>query len=131
MTQQLKQMTTLTLSKLEGLLEAFFEHEIILKLYHFHTKRYGAHKASDAYRSKFLANMDQFMEVAQGIVGTVKQRDIQVNARMVSDSTVGKQLDSFIKLVNSARFKAHPELHAIIDIMVADANQLKYLLTFE
>ena len=124
-------MTTLTLSKLEGLLEAFFEHLIIVKMYHFQTKRWGAHKASDAYLSKFLTNMDQFMEVAQGITGNVNQSKIEVSAKMVDDSTVTKNLYTFIKLVNSARFNGHPELHAIIDIMVADACQLKYLLTFK
>lgn len=125
-------MASLTLSKLEGLLEAFFEHQIIIKMYHFQTKKWGAHKASDKYLCKFGANLDHFLEVAQGITGRVDQKKISVTAKMATDgASIEKNLDTFIKLVNSARFKGHPELHAIIDTMVADAQQLKYLLMFD
>lgn len=123
-------MSKLTVSRLEEFLEEFFEHYIVLKMYHFQTKRYGAHKASDGYLTKLLVSMDQFMEVAQGVVGQVRTKQISVNVSMVTDENVTKELDTFVDIVNDARFKGHPELHAIADTLVTDAQQLKYLLLF-
>lgn len=122
---------SLTSSRLERVLLGFFDHMIMMKMFHFQTEKYASHKESDLYLAKFLLNLDQFMEVAQGITGTVETPRITMDIDMTSDATITKELSSFVRMVNEARFKRHPELWAIIDAMVADANQLKYLLTFD
>ena len=47
----------------------FFEHQLTIKMFHFQTKKYGAHKAADKYLVKYQANLDRYMEVYQGEKG--------------------------------------------------------------
>lgn len=35
-------------------------------MFHFQTKNYGAHKASDKYPEKFAVNFDRYVEVVHG-----------------------------------------------------------------
>src|SRR5271170_3763321 len=55
----------------QQILPWFFRHQIYIKMFHFQTKKYGAHKASDSYLEKFSANMDRFVETMQGVTGQV------------------------------------------------------------
>jgi len=118
---------------IEGLLPFFFRHQLLLKLFHFQTKSYGAHKASDAYLSGFLANMDKFMEVAQGEFGTVTNPGIYIDAQALTDDTIVSELDAFVRIMHKLDpiVLPHPGLQAIRDELIADASQLKYLLTFK
>jgi len=118
---------------LDSLLLRFFEHQTMVKLYHFQTKRYGAHKAADAYYAKFLANLDRFMEVAQGIYGTVGISNWKLDDTAVTDADVDKRLKEFAKLLVqlNAPFAEHQALLSVRDEMLADVNQLRYLLTFQ
>lgn len=118
---------------LELALLAFFKHQLQLKMYHFQTKSYGAHKASDAYLETFADKLDKFMEVAQGPFGRLNMQAITLNFSVVNDNTIQQELDDFIKLLKewNETYLSYPELLNIRDEMVADAEQLKYLLTFE
>jgi len=118
---------------LNKLLEVFFAHQIKLKMYHFQTKNYGAHKASDKYLEKFDANFDRFMEVAQGLYSKVTNTNLNFNIKMVTDSTINQEIENFANVLNNdvSFYKQNSDLLAIRDEMLADVNQLKYLLTFE
>ena len=109
----------------EFLTKVFFEHQIQIKMLHFQTKDYGAHKELDTYLQKFLTNFDKYMEVSQGISGRLKltKLDIQI-------STTPK-LNDFIRIINKSKNQVSSDLSAILDDMTADVNQLKYLLTFK
>ena len=122
---------TLTFSKLERFLEELFQHYIVLKMYHFQTSHFGGHKTSDVYLTNFMLISDKFMEVAQGIFGTVKQQKIKIDVKMATDKTIVNEIDFFISKVNSFRDEDYPELWAISDTLAADAQQLKYLLSFK
>ena len=110
----------------------FTKHQIMMKLFHFQTKAYGGHKTSDSYLSKFLENMDKFMEVAQGIYGRVDLKHFDICGNVISDSSITHCLTSFGKYLESMtdRIKC-TDLLNIRDEMLGEVNQFKYLLTFK
>ena len=117
----------------EDILMYFFRHQIKIKMYHFQTESYGAHKASDSYLETFEQKLDKFMEVAQGIVGKLQTKNINLNIITVNDGTILEELNNFIKTLRMLDkvINTYSELLNIRDEMVADAEQLKYLLTFK
>ena len=119
------------MTQIEKLVEHFFEHQTLLKMYHFQTKLYGAHKAVDAYLILFAQNMDRFMEAAQGEFGRLKNGKINISLTTVTEKTVDKELKKFISILDKKIPHSCPDLLAIRDEMVADVQQLRYLLTFK
>lgn len=117
---------------IEQLLTVFFQHQIKLKMYHFQTKKYGAHKASDSYLDKLASNFDKFMEVAQGAFGKVETNKININVITIDDNNIYEELDNYINILRKldGSLKDYSELLNIRDELVADAIQLKYLLSF-
>ncbi len=123
----------LSLEELNALLQRFFNHQLKIKMLHFQTKYYGAHKALDKYHGKFLLNLDRFMEAAQGIVGTVNLSDLKYNIILLNDDTVARELTIFAEVLDSLTgpIEDNSDLLAIRDEMLADVNQLQYLLRFK
>lgn len=113
-------------------LKLFFTHQLQLKMYHFQTKKYGAHKTIDAYLEKFENNLDKFMETAQGIFGKLETNFINLNIKTATDNNIISELDKFIKILKmfDDKLKSHTDLLNIRDEILADIDQLKYLLTF-
>ena len=110
----------------------FTKHQIMMKLFHFQTKAYGGHKTSDSYLSKFLENMDKFMEVAQGIYGRVDLKHFDICGNVISDSSITHCLTSFGKYLESMTDLIKcTDLLNIRDEMLGEVNQFKYLLTFK
>lgn len=125
------------LAQLGQIMEKFFEHEMRVKMLHFQTQKYGIHKILDVYLCGFRANFDRFMEAAQGALNQrVNTQEININVRMWRDD-VPKIINSLEKFINTVlkaqmeQFTDNPGLLAIRDEMVADADKLKYLLTFD
>lgn len=118
--------------ELEKLLEYFFKHYIRIKMYHFQTGNYGAHKATDQYLITYLVNFDRFMEVAQKQY-KVSQRDIKLDIDLMTDQDYLGHLDTFSELLEVLKnaLEYDPDLSNITDEMLANVNQLKYLLTFK
>ena len=119
---------------MEQLLFVFFEHQIKLKMFHFQTSNYGAHKASDKYLEKFAENFDRFMEVAQGIYNKLQTQEISLKFQLNNDENIKDELKKFAEILNNdsdSFYQNNKDLLAIRDEMLADVNQLLYLLTFE
>lgn len=118
---------------LEFTVKIFFKHQLQLKMFHFQTKTYGAHKASDAYLDKFADNLDRYIEVAQGAFGRLNMKELDIKFTIVNDDTISTELDKFISTLKEYDefLIKHSELLNIRDEIVADAEQLKYLLTFK
>lgn len=129
---------------LHNMLTEMFTHQIILKMFHFKTGSYAAHKASDAYLGKFAVNFDRFMEVAQGIKEfggdnrKVSTQTININNIPVFSSAdhLIDYMEHFINavLVQNILIKKSSKqtgILAIRDEMIADAQQLVYLLKFK
>ena len=109
-------------------------HQIVMKLFHFQTTTYGAHKASDAYLEKFSGLMDQFLEVAQGIYGKVSLSRYAVSGNAHKNETINTHLNgmiSYLKTKINTILSNYTELINLRDELLSDLEQLKYLLTFQ
>lgn len=118
---------------IKTILGEFFKHYIQLKMFHFQTTKYGAHKASDTYLDKFTDTYDKFMEVAQGKFGKLSINELNIEKfKVVTDDTIFNELKRFIILLESLNdsLNTHTDLLNIRDEMLGNVNQLKYLLTF-
>lgn len=116
---------------MESLLQLCFCHIIKIKMFHFQTKSYAKHKSSDEYFGKFLDNFDKFFEVYQGINGKFNINKININISIPTDETIGKEIDNTVNCFNEiSSFVQNTDLLNIRDEIIADLNQLKYLLTF-
>ncbi len=115
-----------------SVVNGFFQHQLTMKMYHFQTKSYGAHKAADAYLIKYGANLDLFMEAWQGANGRLTNNEVVIRFNTVNDNNVVAHLDDMVNfLLQLSSGNLSSELAAIRDNMVADLQQLKYLLTFK
>jgi Family of unknown function (DUF5856) len=115
----------------------FFSHLIMIKMLHFQSTKYAAHKALDDYYDSFNEKMDRLMEALQGDRGRILVYDnalyIQVN--LVDDATITERLDRFrsevlIELINS-RYSSNSGVISVRDDMIVDLDLLQYLLTFQ
>ena len=108
-------------------------HQIVMKLYHFQTELYGAHKASDAYISKYADTLDKFLEVAQGIYGKITLKKYSLSGTAHNDENIIKHINGMITYWRTKIddvLGEYTDLINIRDELVADAEQLKYLLSF-
>ena len=112
----------------------FFEMLLCIKLFHWKTHNYGAHKATDEIYEKLNSHMDRFIEV---IIGKNEKRINMKNVKSIklhdiSDNDILKiRVEKFIKyLMSLDKMKLDPDLYNIRDDIVTDLNQFLYLLTF-
>lgn len=124
-------------SNLQDITTELFSHLIMIKMLHFQTTRYGSHKALDKYYNKFNKNLDMILEVLQGEKGkiTIKDSSLIIKSDLANDSNIIQKLDTFKKevLINmiNTNYGSNLGLISIRDELVADIDQLKYLLTFQ
>lgn len=110
-----------------------FNHYIAMKLYHFQTENYSAHKTSDTYIEKFLELKDRFLEVAQGIYGKINLKKYDIKGSSHNDENIFNHINGYIKYLNTGIndvLDDRTDLLNIRDELLSEANQLKYLLTF-
>ena len=109
-------------------------HQIVMKLFHFQTTQYGAHKASDAYIEKYANTLDKFLEVAQGIYGKVTLKKYSLAGSSHTDENIIKHINgmtTYWRTKIDDILDNYTDLINIRDELIADADQLKYLLTFK
>lgn len=118
---------------LETVCEKLFTHYIVMKMYHFQTKSYGAHKASDTYVTDFLTFQDLFMEVAQGIYGKLESTSHECSTKLYDDDTITGYISESVTMLDDLRSKvsSHSDLVNLLDDQIHRLNQLSYLLTFQ
>ena len=118
----------------------FFEMLLMVKLFHWKTSSYAAHKATDDLYTKLNANMDSFIEVLLGktglridLMGTKSIRLIDLS----SLESFKREIESFkgylVSLNDNSTMKrmSNTDLYNIRDTILGDLNQLLYLLTFK
>ena len=115
----------------------------MVKLYHWKTFNYAAHKASDELYSSFNENMDKFVEVMLGKMSGTRINLTTVKSIPLIDFPCGNTFDremkreiaSFkeylVKLDNEPFMKtmSNTDLWNIRDEILASLNQFLYLLT--
>jgi DNA-binding ferritin-like protein len=106
-----------------------------VKLYHWKTKQYAEHKATDELYGKLNEDIDKFVEVLLGKDGsriaTVKQ--IRVCDTIHTTQSLRKKMEKFkdflMRLNDSLDAHKDSDLLNIRDEILADINQFLYLLT--
>lgn len=104
----------------------------LIKVYHWQTKSFARHKASDDLTTKLDALIDQFAEVYIGKYGrpAFSGRNAQLRLLNVTDKqAVNVVKEAIAYLVDIKIPKSDSELLNIRDEMVADLNQTLYLFT--
>jgi len=122
---------------MDSILRRLFEFRDTIKLFHFQTKSYGAHKAADQLEKKFSELLDDFMEVLQGSEGKrIGASSIQVTIpSLVSKTNALDYSTQFLKylqqLISKFNKSGSADLSNILADMQAAVNQFLYLLTFK
>lgn len=119
-----------------GHVNFFFGMREQIKLYHWQTKMYSRHKATDEVIEKLDKLIDTFVEIWMGKYGrpriTPKTSTIRVSN--LSETGAVKFIQGCIKelqgpISNSLDAKKDTDLLNIRDEMLGDLNQLLYLFT--
>lgn len=118
----------------------FLEMLLMIKLYHWKTKSYATHKATDSLYEKLNSNMDTFIEVLLGKSGIRIDLTQHKTIRLVdlnSQESFIEHLEKFksylVNLNNNIALKSmsNTDLFNIRDTILGDVNQLLYLLSFK
>jgi len=118
------------------IVKVFFEMLNMVKLYHWKTKSYAQHKATDDLYSKLNENIDKFVEVLLGKEESrIKMLEKQIalldaenvddfKARVYEYRTFLQNMDYYLNN------KKDSDLLSIRDDILVDINQFLYLMTF-
>lgn len=123
-------------TEMNNILVKLFEHQLLVKMFHFQTLSYATHKAMDEYLDKFQDALDTYMEVYQGLVKSrVSLKKLKIDVTMVKNNNeMIEKLEDFINSVlNDMMNYAIDNNNSLLNIrdeMVANAQKTQYLLTF-
>lgn len=117
-------------------IQFFFAMRSQIKLYHWQTRVYSRHKATDEVLEKLDQHIDQFVEVYIGKYGRPKMTGSSATTHVNNLSE--KSIVGFIKkciqmllgdCMKGLKDSVDSDLFNIRDEMLADLNQLLYLFT--
>lgn len=120
----------------EKIVKYFLELLNIIKIYHWNTKSYSQHKATDELHERLSENVDKFVEV---LLGKDASRLSQLNkkiklTRLKNTASLKHKVfeyrDYLIKM-DKCLSDRDSDLLNIRDEMLADVNQFLYLLTLD
>ena len=118
----------------------FLEMLIMIKLFHWKTFDYSAHKASDDLYSSLNGNVDKFIEVLLGKTGLrtdllkvkhLKMFDLSSNAQLKEKILNFKKYLVDLKDNKFMKTMENTDLYNIRDEILSDLNQFLYLLTLD
>lgn len=116
-------------------IQFFFTMREQIKLYHWQTKSYSRHKATDAVIDALDASIDKYVEVYMGKYGRMKMTSGNATSHVsnLSETSIIKFIKKCITYLNTNLVKKLKEydtdLVNIRDEMLAELNQLLYLFT--
>jgi DNA-binding ferritin-like protein len=122
--------------KKSHLVHVFFEMLNTVKLYHWKTKSYAQHKATDELYERLNENIDKFVEVLLGKdesrIKMIEKRITVVDYSNVSDfkDKIYKYRDFLLGLNKHFNEKKDSDLLSVRDDILVDINQFLYLMTF-
>jgi hypothetical protein len=105
-----------------------------IKLYHWQTRVYARHIATDQILEKLEKNMDSFVEIYIGKYGRPRLTGDNAiihlhNLTEAGASRVVKSAIKYLQGLSKTLHDADSDLISLRDDMVADLNQLLYLFT--
>jgi len=118
----------------------FLEMLLMIKLFHWKTTSFAAHKASDELYAKLNTNMDGFIEIllgkSQHRTNLLQQKKIRL-IDLPSKEKMKQEMERFkgflVDLNHEPAMKqmTNTDLYNIRDTILGDVNQFLYLLTFQ
>lgn len=103
-----------------------------IKIFHWQTKSYPEHKALDDFYSKYLSFMDKFVEVYSGKYDNLFLEKQNIVIENYNKEYMHKFIDSMFNYIKNDLIvfldDTDTDLLNIIEEILADINQLKYLL---
>lgn len=105
-----------------------------MQIFHWQADKMGDHKTFDEYLEDFNEEADKLMEVIQGKYGRIQlDQDTYIPIRNIRDLEPYQFAENCIEVFTMYQtnlFKDDQEIVALIDELIADLQQLKYLLSF-
>lgn len=115
----------------------FLETLNCIKLYHWKTKSYATHKATDELYTKLGENIDQFVEVSLGKENGLTNGRINLlktNSILLLDVSSPNEfrriIEKFKDYLAGLKLNGNTDLVNIRDDMLANINQFLYLFSF-
>lgn len=113
----------------------FFELQLNIKTFHWLTKSYGKHKATDTLYEKISDHTDKFIEVYMGKYNRPLVSQENVIYKYMNDKEFIEYLKKTILFLEKDLFKFissnDTDLLNIRDEIVSDINQTMYLFTLD
>lgn len=113
------------------LLSQLIEYQGMLKMFHFHTKHFAAHKASDDLHEDLDDLIDKYFESAQGASHRIGNFTTQIRFGTMTDSDFLSYTKILMKHLALYSKKQTSELSNILDEIHARLEKFIYLLTFK
>jgi len=117
------------------IIKTLFRYRQQLHVYHWQTKSYARHKASDQLLGELTEFIDEFMETYFGKYGRVNfSKNVNINIGNMSDEEGLQFLDEMInyfinELPKFLNPKTDTDLLNLRDTILGNTNQIKYLYT--
>ena len=107
-----------------------------VKFYHWSTKCFARHKASDEFVNRLTENTDNFIEILQGYKNKrLILPKVKYQYKNESDESIVIFLKEYrvwlIEVLPKYLDKKNTDLNNIRDSMLGDVNQILYLFTFK
>jgi flagellar hook-associated protein FlgK len=124
-------------SRKSYIVKMFLELLTMVKLYHWKTKSYAQHKATDELYSKLNENIDTFVEILLGKdesrIKMVEKKLRLLDMENLSDfkSRIYEYRNFLVKMSTYFNGKKDSDLLNVRDEILGDLNQFLYLLTFD
>ena len=119
---------------MESIIPMFFRMEGFLRLYHWRTRSYARHKASDEAIGHVVESMDRIVETLLGHTSrdTLILPDFQVSYVTSNDTQIVKELQAFTEFLNGWNtFIPSSDILNLRDDLVGHIRQVLYLMTLD
>jgi len=119
------------------ILQHFFYYQNLIKIFHWQTRKYSQHVASDNLYSGIQTLIDQWVEVYQGKYGIMsfENKEVEIPLKNMDIKSFISSLDKFKSFLTNYLVETLDEndtdLVNIRDEMLTLVNQTLYLLTLE
>jgi len=112
-----------------ALVDHFFRFQNELKLYHWRTKSYARHRATDKLTEDMLELIDRFIESYMGIYGRVSLSHKEMTLRTFTDKNAPTLLQEMIHYLNTLdkKLKKDAALLNLRDEMVSTLERTLFL----
>jgi hypothetical protein len=119
------------------ILQHFFYYQNLIKIFHWQTRKYAHHVASDNLYSGIQTLIDQWVEVYQGKYGIMsfENKEVEIPLKNMDIKSFISSLDKFKSFLTNYLVEnldeSDTDLVNIRDEMLALVNKTLYLLTLE